>query len=76
MTSQALHYSPALAAHISANLSLVVPAFGVDAVTALRARVAQVEKDSAALKPTGGAGKTKKAAGFMAPAITMAKTAP
>jgi hypothetical protein len=49
ITSQALHYSPALAAHISSLSLPVVPALVVDAVAVLQARVAQLEKDNAAL---------------------------
>ena len=44
ITSQALHYFPALAAHIPATPLPVVPALGVDAVAALQARVAQLVK--------------------------------
>jgi hypothetical protein len=64
ITSQALHYSPALAAHIPVNPLPAVPALGVDAVAALQARVAQLEKDNAALKSSGGGGKTKKALSY------------
>ena len=62
ITAKGLLYSPALAAHIAATIPpAAVPALGVDAVAALQVRVAQLEKDNAALlKPTGVSGKTKK----------------
>ena len=57
ITAQALHYSPALVAHIPASPPLPALAVAADEHAALIAKIAQLEKDNAAMKTAVGKGK-------------------